>query len=337
MFVDDSYYSSSYRRRGFEPRIVVIGGGTGLSVILRGLKKVTSSISAIVTVADDGGGSGMLRDDYGILPPGDVRNCILSLADEEDIMEKLLQYRFEKGRLKGQNMGNLFIAALTDLYGDFEMAVEKLHDILRIKGHVIPVTSDDVTLCARLCNGSVIRGESSIPGEVSAQNSPIRTVYLDPGAKALPQAMRVIENADMIILGPGSLYSSIIANLLVDGISGSIRESGAMKILMCNIMTQRGETDNYSVNEYVEAVEQYLGQGVLEYILVNNRICTPEELASCREQGTRQMLMTPDDRKKLRERGLVLIENDMVILSDGCIRHDADRISNILLTMFHDV
>ncbi|MFR8251872.1 MAG: gluconeogenesis factor YvcK family protein, partial [Anaerovoracaceae bacterium] len=256
------YEYPSYTRNSEEgPRIVVIGGGTGLSVLLRGLKKNSGlHISAIVTVADDGGGSGMLRKDLGMLPPGDVRNCILALADEEDIMEQLLQYRFGNGRLKGQNMGNLFIAALTDIYGDFELAVEKLHDILRIKGKVVPVTSEDVTLCARLKNGKIIRGESKIPKAVSKMESPIEEVFLEPsGVQPLNSAVEAIMNADMIVLGPGSLYSSIIPNLLVGGISDAIRSAGGMKVIVCNVMTQAGETDDYTVVDYVDAIEKYLG------------------------------------------------------------------------------
>ena len=332
------YEYPSYTRSPEEgPRIVVIGGGTGLSVLLRGLKKNSGlHISAIVTVADDGGGSGMLRKDLGMLPPGDVRNCILALADEEDIMEQLLQYRFGNGRLKGQNMGNLFIAALTDIYGDFELAVEKLHDILRIKGKVVPVTSEDVTLCARLKNGKVIRGESKIPKAVSKMKSPIEEVFLDPsGVKPLKSAVEAIMRADMIVLGPGSLYSSIIPNLLVSGISDAIRSAGGMKVLVCNVMTQAGETDDYTVIDYVDAVERYLGSGVAEYILINDHVCQPEELSAYTCTGTRQMCAGNEEREILARRGLTVIESNLIDISDGMVRHDADRIANILLTMIH--
>ena len=292
------YEYPSYTRNSEEgPRIVVIGGGTGLSVLLRGLKKNSGlHISAIVTVADDGGGSGMLRKDLGMLPPGDVRNCILALADEEDIMEQLLQYRFGNGRLKGQNMGNLFIAALTDIYGDFELAVEKLHDILRIKGKVVPVTSEDVTLCARLKNGKIIRGESKIPKAVSKMESPIEEVFLEPsGVQPLNSAVEAIMNADMIVLGPGSLYSSIIPNLLVGGISDAIRSAGGMKVIVCNVMTQAGETDDYTVVDYVDAIEKYLGSGVAEYILINDHIC-----ATGRTERLYLQRHAPDVRRKRR-------------------------------------
>lgn len=333
----DFYHPPSGRGGNDGPRIVVIGGGTGLSVLLRGLKvSGESHISAIVTVADDGGGSGMLRDDLGMLPPGDVRNCILALADEEDIMERLLQYRFHEGRLKGQNMGNLFLAALTDIYGDFEMAVEKLHDILRIKGKVVPVTSDNVTLCARLENGRIVRGESMIPREVCRLHSPIREVFLDPpDAKPLRSAVDAILNADMIVLGPGSLYSSIIPNLLVEGISEAIREAGGMKVLICNVMTQAGETDDYTVGDYARAIESYLGKNIVEYILINDHICRAEELKPYIDAGTRQMCATSADRKQLREMGIVPIESNLIEVSDGAIRHDAGRIANIIFSLIH--
>jgi len=327
---------SGYERKGFGPRIVVIGGGTGLSVLLRGLKKVSTNISAIVTVADDGGGSGMIRDELGMLPPGDVRNCIMALADQEETMDKLFQYRFSEGRLKGQNFGNLMIAALTDIVGDFELAVEKIHDILRIKGHVIPVTSENVKLCARLENCTIVKGESKIPEIVKTQNSPIKDVFLEPSdVNALPRAIDAIKSADLIVLGPGSLYSSIIPNLLVGGIKDAIRDARGMKVLICNVMTQAGETDDYSVAMYAEAIEKYLGKNIMEYILVNNHVCTLDELKPYLSQGTRQMCATGEDRKKLSEMGLTVIENNMIQAGDGYIRHDADRISNILMTLFH--
>lgn len=332
-------YNDIYNRNGksgIGPKIVVIGGGTGLSVLLRGLKKVSTNISAIVTVADDGGGSGMLRHDYGMLPPGDVRNCILALANEEDMMESLLQYRFRKGRLKGQNMGNLFIAALTDIYGDFELAVDKLHDILRIKGHVIPVTSENVTLCARLENGKIIEGESRIPNAVQNFNSPIEDVFLDPpDPPALQSAINAILSADMIVMGPGSLYSSIIPNLLVGGISEAILAAGGMKVLVCNVMTQVGETDDYTVTDYAKAVEKYLGKRVIEYFLVNDHECSEDELLPYLKNGMRQMRSTRTDRESLSDMGIMLVESNMISVEDGVIRHDADRISNILMSLIH--
>ncbi len=318
------------------PSIVVIGGGTGLSVILRGLKKITSNISAVVTMTDDGGASGIIRDELGILPPGDVRNCIMALADNEVIMESLFQYRFQEGRLEGQNVGNLVIAALADLYGDFEMAVNKMQEILRIKGRVIPVTSDNAVLCARLKDGTIVHGESQIPDMVKKSGSPIEKVFLEPeDTEALPAACRAIRNADMIILGPGSLFSSIIPNLLVQGIREAIREAAGMKMLICNVMTQPGETDNYTVWDFTTAVEDYLGEDVLEYVLLNDHICSSEEIAPYLEQGSRQMLATKEDRARLRARGIIPIESNMIDTRGGTIRHDAERITNVVASLMH--
>ncbi|MBR2736894.1 MAG: YvcK family protein [Firmicutes bacterium] len=318
------------------PRLAVIGGGTGLSVLLRGLKKRTTNISAIVTVTDDGGGSGVIRDELGMLPPGDVRSCILSLADDEDIMEQLLQYRFSEGSLRGQNMGNLILAGLTEIMGDFEAAVNKLQDILRIKGQVIPVTSTDTILCAELKNGKVVRGESHIPVEVRKCGSPIKRVFLDPKRpEALPSAVNAIRSADMIVLGPGSLYSSIIPNLLVEGISEALREAKGIRVLMCNVMTQAGETDDYTVGQYAQAVEKYLGPGVIEYILINDYKFSDGEIESYLKQGMRQMLAGDADRILLKEMGIQPIENHMIALENGIVRHDADRVTGILMSLIH--
>lgn len=318
------------------PRIVVIGGGTGLSVILRGLKKITSNLSAVVTVMDDGGGSGMIRDELGMLPPGDIRNCITALADEEDILDRMLQYRFTEGRLKGQNMGNLIIASLADIYGDFEAAVNKLQHILRIKGRVIPVTSVNASLCAVLEDGTDVHGESLIPEMVREHDSPIKEVYLDPpSVEALPSAVQAIRQADLVVMGPGSLYSSIIPNFLVRGIREAIRDASGLRILVCNVMTQPGETDNYSVADFTRAVVKYLGEDVLEYILLNSHHCTDEELAPYLKAGTRQMLPGREDRKILREMGIIPIESNLIRIDGETIRHDADRISNVLASLIH--
>lgn len=319
------------------PRIAVIGGGTGLSVILRGLKKQTENLSAIVTVSDDGGGSGMIRDELGILPPGDVRNCILALADDEDIMEDLMQHRFREGRLRGQNLGNLILAGLTEIIGDFEAAVNKLQDILRIKGQVIPVTAEDTTLCAVLKDGTVVRGESFIPQEVKKHESPIDRVFLDPKEpEALPSAVEAIMSADMIILGPGSLYSSIIPNLLVKGIKEAVRSASGIKTLMCNVMTQAGETDRFTVAQYARTVEEYLGRNVIENMLINDYLCEPEELRPYLKNGMMQMLATDKDREALRDMNIMPIESNMIAISQGVARHDADRVTSIIMSLLHE-
>ena len=243
------------------PKIVVIGGGTGLSTMLRGLKYYTSNITAIVTVGDDGGGSGDLREDLGILPPGDIRNCILALADTEPLMEDLLQYRFTDGRLKGQSFGNLFLAAMDGVSDNFVDAVKYMSSVLAVTGKVLPVTLDDMKLVAELENGSIIEGESDIPKEALNQKSRIKRLSIKPSnAKPLEEALQAIRDADAIVMGPGSLYTSVLPNLLVKGIASEIRKSDAFKIYISNVMTQPGETDDFNVSDHIKVLRKYGGK-----------------------------------------------------------------------------
>ena len=227
-------------------KVVAIGGGTGLSTLLRGLKLFARNITAVVTVADDGGSSGMLREDLGILPPGDIRNCILALADVEPVMERLLQYRFKEGSLKGQNLGNLLIAAMTDIANGFESAIREISNVLAVTGKVLPVSLEDIRLVAKLEDGTN-HGESKIPEEQIKRNSPIIEISMDkPYCNALPEVIQAIKDADVIVLGPGSLYTSIIPNIIIREVTQAINQSNAVKVYVCNIMTQPGETTGYS-------------------------------------------------------------------------------------------
>ncbi|MEA4988391.1 MAG: gluconeogenesis factor YvcK family protein [Anaerovorax sp.] len=326
-----------YRQKGNGPRITVIGGGTGLSVILRGMKKVTENLTAVVTVADDGGGSGILREDLGMLSPGDIRSCILAMADEEGTMQELLKYRFCEGRYAGQNFGNLLIAALNGNYGNFETAVAKASEILRVRGRVLPVTTEDVTLCAELENGEVICGESRIPERVISAKSGIRRVFLKPTRTiATKAAIHAILEADVIVLGPGSLYSSIIVNFLVGGIGEAIQQSPARKILICNVMTQPGETDGYTVSEHVKKANEYIGREVIEYVIANNKQIKEEKLRPYMKDGSRQILPTKTDKLYLNEKKIRLIENDFTDIKLGYIRHDAERIANVIVGLTHE-
>jgi conserved hypothetical protein, cofD-related len=323
--------------RNVGPKIVVIGGGTGLSVILRGIKKITDNLTAIVTVADDGGGSGKLREDLGMLPPGDVRSCLLAMADEEGLMLELLRYRFTEGMLEGQCFGNLLIAALNGICGNFEEAVAKTNEILRVKGQVLPVTGSDVHLCAELEDGTLVYGESQIQPEVIRSGSPISRVYLTPDKPAATvKAVEAINKADLILMGPGSLFTSIIPNFLVDGISEAIRDAVCRKVLVCNMMTQPGETDRYSVWRHVEKAEEYLGDNIIEYVIANNRMIDPAALKPYMEDGSEQIVPTKEDRSKLQEKGISLIENDFVEIKKGYIRHDADRIASVIFGLICD-
>lgn len=267
-------YQEKILRRG--PKIVVLGGGTGLSVLLRGLKNFTSNITAIVSVADDGGSSGRLRDQLGMLPPGDVRNCMIALADKEALMEKILNYRFKNGdELAGHNLGNLFLAALSDMYGNFEDAVRQMSKVLAIRGKVIPSTLEHVILRAELIDGTSITGESNI----AKAQAPISKVTIEPGEVVpLDEALEAISEADAIILGPGSLYTSVIPNLLVSGIPEAIKNSNAIKIYACNVMTQPNETLNYTAADHLEAIYRHGGYGLVEYIIINDQPISDRDL-----------------------------------------------------------
>lgn len=324
--------------RGYtHTKITVIGGGTGLSVLLRGLKQLTDNLTAVVAVSDDGGNSGILREDLGMLPPGDVRSCLLALADDESVMQALLKYRFSNGRLEGQNVGNLIIAALNEIYGSFEVAIEKMSDILKITGTVVPVTDDRITLCAELANGNIVVGESRIPEAAVREKSHIKRVFMHPERPAAANAaIDAIKNAEIIIVGPGSLYTSIIANLLIDGIADALKKSRAKKYYICNVMSQPGETDDYSVANHLTAIEEYMGEHVIDCIIANNKPLARDVLDRYEEDGAKQLLPTAADREYCDAHGITLIENEFIDVKKGYIRHDALRIANMVTGLAHD-
>ena len=258
----------AFRLRGRGPRIVAIGGGTGLSSLLRGLKTYTSNLSVIVTVADDGGSSGRLRDEYRILPPGDFRQCLIALADAEPLMKQLFDHRFKEGSLDGHSFGNLFIMAMADVTGNFEHALRESGKILAVKGTILPSTLQDVTLVASI-NGGMVAGESKIP----MQNAPISRVFLKPdGPQINPEAAQAILNAELIIVGPGSLYTSIMPNLLVEGMVEAIKASPALKVYICNLAAQNGETDGYGVDDYLRVIREHVGANLFDFVLVNSNV-----------------------------------------------------------------
>lgn len=307
------------------PKIVAIGGGTGLSTMLRGLKLYSSNITAVVTVADDGGGSGMLRQELGMLPPGDIRNCILALADTEPLMEQLLQYRFHDGSLKGQSFGNLFLAAMDGISASFEEAVRRVSDVLAVTGRVLPVTLDDVTLCAELADGEIICGESQIGKHSEFHSGKIKRVYLEPsGASPLQDVLDAIAEADIILLGPGSLYTSIIPNLLVRGICPAIKKSNALKAYVCNVMTQPSETEEYSVYDHITALEEHSYGGLVDCCIVNNSSIPRDIREKYMDDGADQVLI---DRDKISGAGIRLIEGDLVSVRNTLVRHSPEKLA----------
>jgi len=306
-----------YERRqlGHGLRIVALGGGTGLSTLLRGLKSHTSNVVAIVTVSDDGGSSGRLSKELGMLPPGDLRNCLVALADDESLLSELFQYRFRDGQgLEGHSFGNLFLAALTDLSGDFEVALKRASQILAIRGRVLPATLCPVTLCARLKDGRVVAGESDIPKAHGA----VGEVFLEPRRCRPPsEVLKVLTEADLIVLGPGSLYTSVIPNLLVEGVADAIRGSSAPKVYVCNVMTQPGETDGYTAADHLEALHRHVGGRLVDYAIVN--VAPPNRLLGKYEREGAHPVKP--DMPRLRSLGVEPIPANLMN-EDALVRHD---------------
>ena len=314
-----------------ELKIVAIGGGHGLSTMLRGLKRYTKDITAIVTVADDGGGSGMLRGDLGILPPGDIRNCILALANTEPTMEQLLNYRFTEGSLAGQSFGNLFLAAMDGISGSFDEAVHRMGEVLAITGRVLPVTNQSVHLEAEFVNGSRVLGESKIFYAKKRNDCRIRQVRLVPEhPKPLPESIEAIAQADLILLGPGSLYTSIIPNLLVDGVAEAIAKSRALKILVMNIMTQDGESDGYTGADHVRALLHHGAPGIIDVCIANNAVIGEAILAPYRQEGVEQLRL---EREEIEAMGIQVEEYPMAT-GERYIRHDTYALASAIMEVY---
>jgi len=304
------------------PKIVVIGGGTGLSVMLRGLKEKPLDITAIVTVADDGGSSGILRNELHIPPPGDIRNVLSALADAEPLLTEVLQYRFTNGTgLAGHTLGNLMLAAMTDITGDFVTGIKQLSQVLAVRGKVLPAANRAIVLKAEMSDGTIVTGESMIP----KANGSIKRVFLEPqDVEALPEAVEALEQADAILIGPGSLYTSIMPNLIVPKLAQAIVESEAVKLFVCNVMTQPGETDNYSVSDHLDAIYDHIGHHLFDYVIVNNGEIPPHVESKYAEIGAKAVQLDIDEVTK---RGYQVIA-DQLVLFRTFLRHDAERLSH---------
>ncbi len=322
---NESILENLYRRRKLNKgaKVVAIGGGTGLSMLLRGIKKYTSNITAIVTVGDDGGSSGRLREELGILPPGDIRNCIAALGDDEDLITELFQYRFKNGEgLEGHSFGNLFLTALCAITGNMVKAIKESANVLNIRGVVLPATLDDMKLGAEFEDGRIIHGESNIP----EANGQIKQLFTEPAnCEALPEAISAIHGADLIILGPGSLYTSVIPNLLVNGIADAIARSKAKKIYVCNIMTQPGETTDYTVASHVNALFKHAkGRHIVDAVLVNNSL--PDNIS----EGYAQAGSIPVrlDMENIAPIGIEVVSQKLIQESkEGLVRHSSNRVA----------
>ena len=316
----------------FEPNTVVIGGGTGLSTMLRGLKKKTKKLTAIVTMADDGGGSGVLRSELGMPPPGDIRNCMQALANTEPTMEALLSYRFTEGSLRGQSFGNLFLAALNGMSASFDEAVTKMSEVLALTGRVLPVTNEDIHLLAEFEDGREVLGESKIAEH--KLGSVIRRISLVPsGVAPLASCIRAIEEAEFIVLGPGSLYTSIVPNLLVKGISDAIARSQAVKVYVLNVMTQAGETEGYTASDHVRALFDHANEKLVDYCLANTRQIPPEILERYKAEGAEPCRIDEDGLSALN---VELMTGEISAESDLYARHNPHNLADALMEIYRD-
>ena len=318
--------------RSLGPRIVVIGGGTGLSTMLRGLKTYTENITAIVSVSDDGGGSGVLREDLGMLPPGDIRNCITALANTEPTMMELMNYRFPEGVNKGQSFGNLFLAALNGVSSSFEEAVMKMNEVLAVTGKVLPVTNANCNLVADFENGASVVGESKIAAKKKEQNCRIQQVRLEPEhPMALPHAIDAILSADMVILGPGSLYTSIIPNLLVDGIVKALCKTRAPKVYVLNIMTQDGETEDYTAFDHLDALLQHSAPGMVDACIYNTAPVPDPIQARYKTEDAEPVVM---DMERFRKAGVEMYGFPLIARESRFARHDPNLLAQAVINVF---
>ena len=321
-------------------KILAIGGGTGLPIALEGLKTYSENLTAIVTVTDSGRSSGVIREQYGILPPGDVRNCLVALSETEEQekdLYQLFQYRFNKGSLNGMSLGNLLMAALTDITGSFDQAIKKASKILTIKGRVLPSTLTSTHICAELKDGSVVEEEINVR---APRKAPIERVFLKSNdVECPPDAISEIEKADIIVIGPGSLYTSVISNLLVGGIKDALQRTKAVKIYLCNIVTQPGQTDNYTASDHIKAIIKYLGEGILDYVLVNNNFPREEIIEKYRKEDADIVALDEDlEKSNVAIEVTDLIENieqkRVLWEKQDLIRHDPEKLADSICRVY---
>lgn len=322
----DLIYHKRYLEKG--PKVVVIGGGTGLSTMLSGIKYYSRNVTAIVTVADDGGSSGRLRREFDILPPGDIRNCLAALADDSDLMTKLFRYRFEKGEgVSGHSFGNLFITAMTEVTGSFDTAIEESSKILAIRGRVLPASLDPIRLKADFFDGTSVVGETAIP----EKGLPIKELTLLPeGARANQDAIDAIKEAELIVVGPGSLYTSVLPNLLIDEIREAVEESQACKIYACNIMTQHGETDSYTASKHVKVLLDHTSDKVINHCIINHAACDTTTLLKYAKQHSFPVI---PDKEKIDSIGVKVVVTDLISEAEY-IRHDPEKLAKVIFDTF---
>lgn len=316
-----------------KPKIVVIGGGTGTYTVLLGLKKFTSHLTAIVTMADSGGSAGRLRDEFGILPPGDVRRALLALSDAPLKLRQLFEYRFDKGSsLNGHSFGNLFLTALTDITGNEEKAIKEAGKILNIQGKVVPISLEDYHLCARLEDGSIIKGESNIDIRRVRPDLKILDIFLDNPAKINPKALRAILAADLVVIGPGDLYTSLLVNFLVKGVAEAIQQTKAKVVFILNIMNKHGETDGFKASNYLQELFQYAkSRGIIDYLIINKSQFPKDLLEKYQEE---KAFPVEVDLLKVKKMVPKVIRADLT-LQETLLRHDPEKLARAIISLLN--
>lgn len=305
-----------------EKKIAVIGGGTGIYSVLTGLKKQPVKLSAIVSMADNGGSTGVLREEFGVLPPGDIRRALVALSESEELLCDLFNYRFKEGSLEGHNFGNLFLTALSKMEDDFQRGVEQAMTLLNVQGKVLPVTTEDTQLHAELENGKVINGETNIDVPKHDGNLKIEETFLKPECSINPKAKKNLKEADAIVVGPGDLYTSIVPNLLVEGVPEAIEESSADKFYVCNLMTKFGETNGFTASDFVKVIKNHLQS--LDYVLVNDKKPSEERIKEYEEEKAEFVTY-----EQLKEQDFKIIKEDL-IRESGYIRHDPQKTAKVI-------
>ena len=320
------------------PYIVAVGGGTGLSTLLRGLKTFTRNITAVVAVTDEGGSSGRLKNEWGMLPPGDVRNCIVALAENDNELKSILDFRFDRGELKGHSLGNLLLLAVTEMCGDFSVAVEKMNHLLSIRGQVLPVTTEGITLIGRTKDGRNVKGEL----EISKFGSELNEIWLEPlNPKPLEEVLNAVDDADFILLGPGSLFTSVIPNLLLPEFAKKLRDSDVPKIYICNLMTQPEETEGMNIVQHLDWVSAALGE-VPDFIITNSEPIPDDIIAAYKEQGASPLFLDYHQREIIEEMGCICVEAPIALIFESkdegrVVRHDSQKIASTVFKICRKV
>lgn len=329
----DNVKSLIYNKKVYNqgPKIVVIGGGNGLNAVLRGLKTYTDNITAVVTVSDYGEGKTDSRKLLNTLPLDDIKESLIALASNEEEMENLIKHKFTYGALKSLSFGDIYLLAMQNLYSDFSKSIEKSKNILNITGRVLPVTQDEIEICAELTDGTTIKGKNEIPEVLGEKICNIKRVYISPSnCRVAAGVLEAIKEADAIVIGPGSLYTNVIPNLLVKGVSKAIKESKGFKIYVSNIMTEPGQTYNYSLSDHIRAIKRHIGEGIIDYCIYDTGEITPEYIRRYNMQGSE---LVEQDIQRAKAEGVKLLKRDLATIDDGCIRHNPNAIAEAIIEL----